>query len=870
MEFPESNWGTKAVVGLEDSPRSNPKKRRITRWTVAIFLFLVATLPLSALNFRIRVYDPESDRSLPDVQVIILETKTRYYTDQKGEADATVPDPGIYTFRTIVPGGGLVQPRLQVNVPGQLITVFTSEPKSEQTRQTVGAGGITVRGRRDDTKLSRYNVRLDEIKRIPGQFGDAMKGLETLPGVSPPPFGGGDIVIRGAEPRSNTYLLDDLPIGYAFHFGGLNQVVHNDLIKSIDIYTGAYPANFSNAIGGVINIETVDEVEKFGGHTTFSLWATNVLFQAPLDDGKGYWIGSGRVSYLHLVLRPYIPDGMSPPFYWDGQFKIHYRFNPEHAIYFYFIGAKDTFAIEVEDTPEWDPTNEPDPLYIGAALDLNAAFHTEAVRYIWQPASNFQNRIDLIYHDNISYFKGKIGVYEAVQSHHNGYAAFKDDFSWAIYKENVILDGGFEYRNFQYRTNGSNIRVIDPEDPNPDPYDTENPDFETVPVDDRHRSSYMTGYGMLSFKGGGLEFKPGFRYDYFEPTNHEVVDPRGTLSYTFEKMGTTLIAGAGTYHQTPDPRTYSPSSANPYLNMEEGRHYGIGLEQVFLKQWTMKLEGYRHYFESLVVDDPYILKAARLREFRDLKDVRTQRHIDELIEAYQEPLVYNDRMGFSNDGTGFSEGYEFYIKKNLAPGKYGWYGWFSYYWSRTLYNEHQHIISDEEKDMVLSADERRILNQYDNSKDHYASFDRTVVVNVVLGYKIDREWQVGLRWNYRTSQPYTPVVGDDGGRQVNHGRVIFDPEYSDLKYSARLKPYHRLDIRIDRFLNYEWGYGNVFVEVLNVYLKKNEAGLSWSSAQPYSARNPRTIYDLGTLEQPVAGGKRMRFPLINAGLEVKF
>ncbi len=160
------------------------------------------------------------------------------------------------------------------------------------------------------------------------------------------------------------YLVDDLPIGYAFHFFPVNSVLHNDLISTIDIYNGAYPADFGNATGGVIAIETIDEVERFGGHASFSLWSTNALFKGTLPgfgssntsadvsaaggEGEtisdstglgdaniggaiaakesksnctgGYWSGAGRVSYLHLTLNQFAPEGIRLPIYWDGQF----------------------------------------------------------------------------------------------------------------------------------------------------------------------------------------------------------------------------------------------------------------------------------------------------------------------------------------------------------------------------------------------------------------------------------------------------------------------------------------------------------------------------------------------------------------------
>jgi hypothetical protein len=237
-----------------------------------------------------------------------------------------------------------------------------------------------------------------------------------------------------------------------------------------------------------------------------------------------------------------------------------------------------------------------------------------------------------------------------------------------------------------------------------------------------------------------------------------------------------------------------------------------------------------------------------------------------------DPILLNQHAYYSNDGSGSSRGWELLIKKRAPEGgKPGWYGWISYTWSTTKYNDHQHILTDAEKNQVLTADERRLLNRYyDNTKDHYAPFDRTHIANIVLGWKINREWQIGGRWKFLSGTPYTPIINDDGGLYKNAGRTVYDPVYSKDLFSKRYPEYHRLDLRLDRFFNYSWGQGNFFVEALNVYLRDNQTGLSWSSARPYSATNPSPSMDFGLLRLPAGDGKGYKMPLLNIGIEMNF
>ncbi len=911
-----TDWNHRGKQG-ETSRRANANLMR-TRKPAALRLFFALTLfisaaPLSALfalDFTARVVDPGTNKGIADAQLIVIETRQKYFTNARGEAKITVPGPGFYTFRAITPDGTLVQPRLQVLSQGQQLTIFTGEPPETTPDSGGDSSDITVRGNQNKQTLSRYQVRLDEIKRIPGQFGEALRGIESLPGVNAAPFGNGEIVLRGANEEANVYLVDDLPIGYAFHFFPVNSVLHNDLISTIDIYNGAYPADFGNATGGVIAIETIDEVERFGGNSSFSLWSTNALFKGvipgfgsgdsgtggeagdaedpdlsrimlgtgiqlgqstqaedlgdanignPIDSKEsdtgsgGYWIGAGRASYLHLTLSQFAPEGVRLPIYWDGQFKVKYSVSPHHSFYFYALGAKDTFTAEIDNTPEYDPTKDLDPVLLGANVAIDRAYHTEALRYIWQPGSKFRNTLTLINTDNIFFIQGRIGQLRADQEASIGYTGVRNDIDWDIVRDHVLFEGGIELRAGRYRNEGITARFNDPNDRSPDFFDTENPDFTVVPVRDYDEYQYNSAFAMLTLSGYGLEFKPGARVEHFGLTKQTVVDPRGTLSYAFP-TGTTLLAGAGVYHRLPDPNEFSGSAGNPNLLMERAEHYAGGVQQE-LGDWLLKAEVFRQYFTDIVVEDPYITTP-----FRENQDEFTR---------YTQPILINDSLGFSNDGTGFSEGFELYIKKSKAPRVNGWYGWLSYTWSRAIRNNHQHIFTADELNRVTTADEARIIAQYDNTRDRFADFDRTHIINIVFGYQINPEWQFGARWRYQTAAPYTQIIGDDGGRQQNQGRRIFDPVFSPYENTERTAAFHRLDLRIDRFFRYGWGYGNFFVELLNVYVRRNETGKSWNRSRPFSATNPEPVYDFVLLQQS-QGDKTYFIPFFNVGIEMKF
>ncbi|MBX7058505.1 MAG: TonB-dependent receptor [Leptospirales bacterium] len=852
-------------------------------------LVLLAPGALLALEARLRVIDPSNQQPVADAQAIILETRQRYFTDNRGEATISVPAPGRYTVRVILPDGKLLQASLEIRSANQLLSVYSSQPPAAGRQTADSQQEIVIHGSRDRTQLSRYQVRLDEVRRIPGQFGEALRGIESLPGVSAAPYGNGEISLRGADEGSNTYLVDELPIGYAFHFFPVNSVLHNDFLKSIDIYNGSYPAAFGNATGGVISMHTVDGPRRFGGHSSFSLWAANALFQAPFDFGpsdaaaaqtgpaaqtaaagsedqrtteaapesdsgvSGYWIGAGRISYLHLTFSSLVPNGVNLPIYWDGQFKSMVRFSPEHSLYFYALGARDTYSLDSKDNgPQLDPTKEIDPIFIGANVAFERAYHTEALRHVWQPGARLQNRITALYTNSSYFIQGQLGILRADQEVQQGYVGLREELFWDPIPDHLGLEAGGEIRSFFYRNNGITVRQRTVDDGSVSFFRTTNPDFEVVTVRDSQKTELNSGWAQLSLAGYGFEFKPGVRADSFGLSGQTVSDPRGTISYRFPTR-TLLIAGGGVYHRAPEPNEYSPTSGNPNLHLERAEHYSGGIQQEW-DRYLFKIEGFRHYFRDLVVVDPYIRTLARQNQ-----DPYTR---------YDRPILFNDPLGFSNDGRGWSEGVELYIKRNKEEDEVGWYGWISYTYSRSFRNDHQ--LRPELLDGNFSADQIYLLSQvYDNAEEHLADFDRTHIVNVIFGYKFSAEWQLGFKWRYSSGEPYTLIIGDDGGLTQNRGRTIYEPVYSRYRNSERLPEYQRLDFRVDRFFNYGWGYGNVFFEMLNVYVRKNVIGKAWDRRRPYSASNPEPTYDFLLLQQD-SGDRRILIPFFNIGVEVKF
>jgi hypothetical protein len=154
----------------------------------------------------------------------------------------------------------------------------------------------------------------------------------------------------------------------------------------------------------VININTKDEVTRFGGVGEVGLISSNVLVETPItqtkitdgkpvEENKGYVIAAGRYGYLSLFI-PLIYRAVmhkkldTVPDYWDYQFKAKYKLNDSNAISLLAFGNRDYIkAIMPDDDPGADP------LMVDAQFRMNAQSHGQGLYYTFNHGDAFSNTL---------------------------------------------------------------------------------------------------------------------------------------------------------------------------------------------------------------------------------------------------------------------------------------------------------------------------------------------------------------------------------------------------------------------------------------------------------------------------------------------
>jgi hypothetical protein len=188
-----------------------------------------------------------------------------------------------------------------------------------------------------EVRTSVARITPKEMKQVPtiGAEADLAQVLTVQPGVIFTGDQGGQIYIRGGSPVQNKVLLDGMIVYNPFHSIGLFSVFDTDIIRSADIYTGGFNAEFGDRISSVMDIKTRDGNKKrLSGKLSVSPFGANALLEGPLlklkegRNGSISFLLSGKASFLEQTskaLYTYIDTGGLPFNYADFYGKVSFN-----------------------------------------------------------------------------------------------------------------------------------------------------------------------------------------------------------------------------------------------------------------------------------------------------------------------------------------------------------------------------------------------------------------------------------------------------------------------------------------------------------------------------------------------------------------
>lgn len=227
--------------------------------------------------------------------------------------------------------------------------------------------------------VSARMLSVEEAKRFAGGFDDPARLVSAFAGVSSN-VGNNGIIVRGNSPQSLQWKMEGVEIPNPNHFadmgvfgGGGLTALSTQLLANSDFFSGAFPAQYNNALSGVFDIfmRTGNNARR---EHTFQVGLTGIDAASEgafRKDGRSSYLFNYRYSTLSL-LAPLLPDNAGGVRYQDLSFKLHFPTKKAGVFSVWGIGLADRSGAEAKtDTSLWqyetDRQNQIVKQYMAAA-----------------------------------------------------------------------------------------------------------------------------------------------------------------------------------------------------------------------------------------------------------------------------------------------------------------------------------------------------------------------------------------------------------------------------------------------------------------------------------------------------------------------
>ncbi len=709
-----------------------------------------------------------TEQPIPGATVRLVGGSQGSRTDRDGHFLLTDVAPGVYGLEVRAIG-------FTPFVAADLV-VGTAKPYQVEVRLSptpVTLEGVEVQPSyfRDSEQAATSTRTLDgeDTRRAPGANEDVVRAVALLPGVAVTSPGRNDLIVRGGAPYENLFVVDGIEIPNINHFGSQGS-------------TGG-PLS-------LLNIEFIQATDfsagGFGarwGDRTASL--TNIVLREGNDErlsgevnlsATGFGaIAEGplgpRGSFLLGARRSYLDllfraAGFSfVPSYWDFQLKTTQRVGANNIVSLLAIGALDRVSFFDDDAE--------------ARFENSRILAPEQQQYFtgvrWRhflPRGTLAVTLGRTYRRFHSVQRDSLApprdVFRADSD--EGENSLRADLvlepSWRV---ELTVGGVARYASdLSYDVALSGSQRLDASgQPSP------------LAVDTSFTAFRAAAYAQVRYAvSPAVRLSAGLRATYYGFLGRAVrVAPRLGLRLALDRA-TTITWSVGRYHQAPsyvwllgdpgNPRSLTPIRSDQLV---------VGIERQVRPDTKLQLEGYvKRYrdYPARVFRPQAVLSPA------GFEDVTTE------IPFGLEPLA--------SAAEGRAYGLELFLQKKLS--------------ATPLYGLASLAVSRSEFTAI-------------DGVTRPGAYDGRFIGTLLLGYRLNPRWEVGGKFRLASGLPTTPFLttGPDAGRL----------DFTRYHTGPRLPWFHALDIRVDRRWSFRRVQLEVYLDVENLYGRKNVSAFRWNA-----------------------------------------
>jgi hypothetical protein len=313
-----------------------------TRPLICLLLFLAfANTPITyaqrlTQTVRGRIVDKNIQTPLVGATIVLMDSSPLKgaTTDADGYFRIENVSIGRRSFKISYLGyKEVVLTNINITVGKEEVLSVSMEENIEQIKETV----ITARLKRNQSLnelsiISTKAISVEESQKYAASFNDPGRAVSSVAGVTSTNDGGNNISIRGNSPNGVLWKLEGIDIPSPNHFaqvgmsGGAISIVSSQLLNNFDFLTGAFAAEYGNALSGVFDLKLRKGNNEKREHTfQAGFLGIDLASEGPFRKGKyaGSYLVNYRYSTLGLLSKLGVDVGDDVSSFQDLSFNIY-------------------------------------------------------------------------------------------------------------------------------------------------------------------------------------------------------------------------------------------------------------------------------------------------------------------------------------------------------------------------------------------------------------------------------------------------------------------------------------------------------------------------------------------------------------------
>ena len=616
---------------------------------VCMGIGLKAQTPVQTI--RGRVLDQDSEISLPGVHVVVVDTDPQMgtITDMDGYFILENVPVGRHQVQVSILGyEPVVMSELMVGSGKEVVLIITLKEAFRQLDEVV----IKPKLRKDKAQnnmatLSARSFSVEEAGRYAGGWNDPSRLASSFAGVSMSEgVNDNAIVVRGNAPKGILWRLEGVEIPAPNHLNGVNNgggietVFSVNMLDNSDFFTGAFPAEYSNAMSGVFDIKLRNgNNNKRESAFQIGTQGIDIGSEGPFKKGgEAAYLFNYRYSTMGLVGQIATLD-VGLPKYQDLSYKLHLPTKKAGIFSLWGIAGLSSVAFDPdEDQQEWETSwgnNQYDTGSDMAAGGINHRINLNKKSYLFSSVSGTWDQFTM----ESNQWQRDGSVVPLADHKEQNYRLTISSYLNHKFGNRHTSRTGIVYNHLNF-----DLDIMG----NPDPADHD----QLVRIaNQKDNAWYMQAYTQSKIRVAPVfDINAGLNVSYFGLNEEVVPEPRLGMTWRFiPKHSFSLAYGK---HSRLEPLRFykaedeNGAALNPDLHITKAHHIVFSYDWLISDVMRAKIEPY----------------------YQKLYDVPVIDGSSESLLNYSYDMYFTDPL--VNDGTGINMGVDITLERFMRDGYY--------------------------------------------------------------------------------------------------------------------------------------------------------------------------------------------------------